>query len=87
VVRTARLTVGTPSTCATAADGRCPVNLAALRARDGTATVAGPGEGDFDGVGPPVSLFGAAVPLDRPIRSLTLPADPRLRLYALTLSP
>jgi hypothetical protein len=37
---------------------------------------------------PPVSLFGLTPPLDgtRQVRSLTLPDDPRLHLYALTLS-
>jgi predicted alpha-1,2-mannosidase len=37
---------------------------------------------------PPVSLFGLAPALDgtRQVRSLTLPDDPRLRLYAITLA-
>jgi predicted alpha-1,2-mannosidase len=38
--------------------------------------------------GPPVSLFGLslAIPAGKQIRSITLPADPRLHLYAITLS-
>jgi len=37
--------------------------------------------------GPPVSLFGVSVPLaaGKQIRSITLPADSRLNLYAITL--
>ncbi|GLZ28960.1 alpha-1,2-mannosidase [Lentzea sp. NBRC 105346] len=36
---------------------------------------------------PPVRLFGAAIPLDgsKTVRSLTLPNDPRVQLYAITL--
>lgn len=39
--------------------------------------------------GPPVKLFGLAVPLDqgKEIRSVNLPADPRLYVYAATLTP
>jgi hypothetical protein len=43
----------------------------------------------YQGVdGPPVSLFGFGLPLDatKEIRSVSLPADPRVRLYAATLS-
>jgi predicted alpha-1,2-mannosidase len=38
--------------------------------------------------GPPVSLFGLSVPIPagKQIRSITLPDDPRLHLYALTLT-
>jgi predicted alpha-1,2-mannosidase len=38
--------------------------------------------------GPPVSLFGFSLPLDpdKEIRSLSLPNDPRINLYAVTLS-
>jgi hypothetical protein len=38
--------------------------------------------------GPPVSLFGVTVPLaaGKTIRSLTLPNDARIQMYALTLS-
>ncbi|TWP51013.1 glycoside hydrolase family 92 protein [Lentzea tibetensis] len=36
---------------------------------------------------PPVRLFGAAIPLDssKTVRSMTLPNDPRVELYAITL--
>jgi hypothetical protein len=38
--------------------------------------------------GPPVNLYAAALPIPagKQIRSLTLPNDPRIHLYALTLS-
>jgi hypothetical protein len=38
--------------------------------------------------GPPVSLFGVSLPVaeGKQIRSVTLPNDPRLRLYAVTLA-
>jgi len=38
--------------------------------------------------GPPVSLFGLSLPLasGKQIRSITLPNDPRLNLYAVTLA-
>jgi hypothetical protein len=38
--------------------------------------------------GPPVALFGARIPLSagKQIRSITLPADPRVYVYAVTLS-
>jgi predicted alpha-1,2-mannosidase len=38
--------------------------------------------------GPPVSLFGASLPIEagKQVRSITLPNDPRLHLYALTLA-
>jgi hypothetical protein len=37
--------------------------------------------------GPPVSLFGVSLPLTagKQLRSITLPRDPRLHLYAVTL--
>lgn len=37
--------------------------------------------------GPPVSLFGFAVALDpgKELRSVTLPDDPRIQLYAVTV--
>ena len=37
--------------------------------------------------GPPVSLFGVTLPLTagKQLRSITLPKDPRLHLYAVTL--
>jgi hypothetical protein len=37
--------------------------------------------------GPPVSLFGVTIPLaaGKQVRSVTLPAEPRLYLYAMTL--
>ena len=37
--------------------------------------------------GPPVRLFGVTVPLTagKQLRSITLPKDPRLHLYAITL--
>jgi hypothetical protein len=45
--------------------------------RDGTATD-----------GSPVSLFGATIPLavGKQVRSVTLPAEPRLHLYAMTVA-
>jgi hypothetical protein len=49
--KSARLIIGTPLTCAAAPGGQCAVDLAALRTRDGTATVAASAEGNFDGVG------------------------------------
>ena len=38
--------------------------------------------------GPPVSLFGFALPLDggKQVRSVSLPDDARLNLYAITLA-
>jgi hypothetical protein len=38
--------------------------------------------------GPPVSLLGLSVPVPsgKQVRSITLPDDPRLRLYAVTLT-
>jgi hypothetical protein len=51
VKRTASVTVREPVTCAPAAGTACPVELGAERTVDGTATVAAPGEGNFDGVG------------------------------------
>jgi hypothetical protein len=38
--------------------------------------------------GPPVRLFGLAVPLDsgKEVRSVSLPDDPRLYIYAATLT-
>jgi hypothetical protein len=38
--------------------------------------------------GPPVSLFGVSLPVaaGRQVRSITLPDDPRLHLYAVTLA-
>ncbi|MDT5043636.1 MAG: hypothetical protein QOE51_4621 [Actinoplanes sp.] len=50
VTRTASIAVAKPLTCATAGDA-CPVDLAAERTVDGTATVAAPAEGNFDGGG------------------------------------
>jgi hypothetical protein len=49
--KSARLVVGTSLTCAATPAGQCAVNLAALRTRDGTATVAASAEGNFDGSG------------------------------------
>ncbi len=49
--KSARLVIGTPLTCAATPTGQCAVNLAALRTRDGTATVAASAEGNFDGSG------------------------------------
>jgi hypothetical protein len=50
VTRTASIAVAKPLTCATPGDA-CPVDLAAERTVDGTATVAAPAEGNFDGGG------------------------------------
>jgi len=35
--------------------------------------------------GPPVSLFSVTIPVGANVRSLTLPAQPNLFVYALTL--
>jgi hypothetical protein len=51
VTRTATVAVRTPTTCAATPDGGCAVDLAPERTVDGTATVAAPGEGNFDGGG------------------------------------
>ncbi len=51
VRKSARLVVGTPLACASTTGGQCAVDLAGLRSRDGTATVAASAEGNFDGVG------------------------------------
>ena len=51
VTRTASISVREPLTCAPAADAGCPIDLGAERTVDGTATVAAPAEGDFDGGG------------------------------------
>ncbi|MFI5893588.1 GH92 family glycosyl hydrolase [Actinoplanes sp. NPDC051513] len=37
--------------------------------------------------GPPVNLFETTIPVGAGLRSITLPAEPRLYLYALTLDP
>ncbi|MFI5930901.1 GH92 family glycosyl hydrolase [Actinoplanes sp. NPDC051494] len=62
--------------CGTAAPGTTQVLAMPHRIKAGTGTD-----------GPPVSLFAAALPLTegKQIRSITLPNDPRLNLYALTL--
>ncbi|GAA3346466.1 GH92 family glycosyl hydrolase [Amorphoplanes nipponensis] len=51
VQRTASVTVREPLACAGPPGPACPVDLAAERTVDGTATVAAPAEGDFDGGG------------------------------------
>jgi hypothetical protein len=51
VRRTASISVREAVTCASSADGACPVDLGIERNVDGTATVAAPAEGDFDGGG------------------------------------
>ena len=51
VKKTASVLVRTPLTCALATGGKCAVDLGPLRTLDGTATVAAPGEGNFDGGG------------------------------------
>jgi hypothetical protein len=51
VETTASLVVRKPLTCAFAAGGQCAVDLGSEFGRDGTATVAAPSEGNFDGVG------------------------------------
>jgi predicted alpha-1,2-mannosidase len=51
VKRTASIVVREPLTCAGTTDAACLVDLAAERTVDGTATVAAPAEGDFDGGG------------------------------------
>jgi len=51
VERTASVTVREPLTCAGTPGAACPVDLGAERTVDGTATVAAPAEGDFDGGG------------------------------------
>ncbi len=50
VTRTATATVAAPLTCATPGPS-CPVDLAGERTADGTATVAAPDQGNFDGGG------------------------------------
>ena len=51
VERTATITVRDPLTCASGPGSGCAVDLGAERTLDGTATVANPAEGDFDGSG------------------------------------
>jgi predicted alpha-1,2-mannosidase len=51
VRRTASVTVREPLTCTGTPGATCAVDLGAERTLDGTATVADPGEGDFDGGG------------------------------------
>ena len=51
VKRTASVTVRAPLACASAVTGVCAVDLAAERTVDGTATVAQPAQGNFDGGG------------------------------------
>ncbi len=51
VTRDATIDVRVPATCLAGADGQCPVDLAAERNADGTATVQEPGQGNFDGGG------------------------------------
>jgi predicted alpha-1,2-mannosidase len=49
--RTATVEVRAAARCAPDPTGACPVDLTADRNHDGTATVAAPGQGDFDGLG------------------------------------
>ena len=51
VARTATIVVRPAAACASIANGQCAVDLAAERTKDGTATVAAPEEGNFDGGG------------------------------------
>ncbi|MGP3979715.1 GH92 family glycosyl hydrolase [Streptomyces sp. KR80] len=51
VTRQATVAVRAATTCATEADGQCAVNLRGDLGHDGTATVAQPDEGNFDGHG------------------------------------
>ena len=51
VRRTASISVREPVTCASATAAACLVDLGSERNADGTATVAAPAEGDFDGGG------------------------------------
>jgi predicted alpha-1,2-mannosidase len=51
LTRTATLVVRTPLACTTTTGPACPLDLMAERTLDGTATVAAPAEGDFDGGG------------------------------------
>ena len=51
VKRTASVTVRPPVSCASGIAGVCAVDLAAERTVDGTATVAQPAQGNFDGGG------------------------------------
>ena len=74
---TAPATVTIADWCGTAAPGTTAVLAMPHRIKAG------------QGVdGPPVSLFGTSlpVPAGKQIRSLTLPNDPRLYLYAVTLA-
>ncbi|MFL6075428.1 MAG: GH92 family glycosyl hydrolase, partial [Mycobacteriales bacterium] len=59
VTRTATVVLRT-ARCASAAGGQCAVDLGEDRNHDGTATVAAPGEGNFDGLG--WSYDGALLP-------------------------
>jgi hypothetical protein len=73
---TAQLPITVADWCATAADGSSTVLAMPHRVKVGT------GED-----GPAVSLFGFDLPLDptKEIRSVGLPDDPRVHLYAITL--
>ena len=51
LTKTASLVVRTPLACASTTGGQCAVDLSAERTLDGTATVAAPAEGNFDGGG------------------------------------
>jgi hypothetical protein len=51
VTRTAQVAVREPTTCAPSDGSACPVDLSPERNVDGTATVAAPAEGNFDGGG------------------------------------
>jgi predicted alpha-1,2-mannosidase len=51
VTRTATVTVRDPLACTGTPGTACPIDLGAERTVDGTATVAGPAQGDFDGGG------------------------------------
>jgi hypothetical protein len=51
VTRTATVAVRPPAACASTTDGQCAVDLTGERTKDGTATVAAPDEGNFDGGG------------------------------------
>jgi predicted alpha-1,2-mannosidase len=65
LTKTATLVVRTPLTCATTTGSQCAVELSSERTLDGTATVAAPAEGNFDGGG--WSYDGALFPPAGPV--------------------
>jgi predicted alpha-1,2-mannosidase len=65
VTTTATVVVPATATCATSSSTSCAVDLSRAANTDGTATVAAPGQGDFDGTG--LSFDAALLPAPGPV--------------------